>query len=227
MVRFVTRTVRYVLLLCALVMALPGTAASQQPGDDLQVVRVAYSTKAELAELASMLDIWEVRHDQGILVALVSFAEMMWLTKAGFTVHLHSESIQHADTIPGFPCYRTLDKQYALLNTWLQHYPHLVQIHTIGQSYEGRDLQVIRITNDQIDGIKPVFFLMANIHGRELITNETALDFAEYLLESYTQDADITWILDQPIQMVTLKTNLVSRGRGGEKTHIHMVIVVS
>jgi len=48
---------------------------------------------------------------------------------------------------------------------------------------------------------------MANIHGRELITNEAALDFAQYLLEHYSSNPDITWLLDQHSVYVLVSGN--------------------
>jgi hypothetical protein len=54
---------------------------------------------------------------------------------------------------------------------------------------------------------KPVFFLMGNIHGRELITNELAMVFLEYLLTRYGVDADVTWLLDHHHIAVLVSAN--------------------
>ncbi len=52
---------------------------------------------------------------------------------------------------------------------------------------------MMRLTNEATGTSgKPVFFLMANIHARELITPETALTFMQYLLEHYGVDPDVT-----------------------------------
>ena len=77
------------------------------------------------------------------------------------------------------------------------HYPNLTQVFTYGKSYEGSDLFGIRLTNRQITGTKPTFFLMAAIHARELSTSELALRLADYLLSRYGTDGDATWLLDE------------------------------
>jgi hypothetical protein len=48
---------------------------------------------------------------------------------------------------------------------------------------------------------------MANIHGRELITNEVAMVFVARLLEGYGLDADITWLLDHHVIEVIVSAN--------------------
>ena len=72
----------------------------------------------------------------------------------------------------------------------------------------GYDLHAIRLTNESISGTstisgtsvvsgtKPVLFLMAAIHAREITTPEVAMRFIDWLLAGYGSDADITWLLD-------------------------------
>ena len=65
----------------------------------------------------------------------------------------------------------------------------------------------MRLTNHSTTGFKPRFFLMANIHGRELITNETAMVFIQKLLQGYGNDPDITWLLDYDEIYVLVSAN--------------------
>jgi hypothetical protein len=82
--------------------------------------------------------------------------------------------------------------------------PGLAEWTDIGDSWDkvtgggpaGYDIFVLRLTNESIPGDKPTFFLMAEIHARELVTAETAARLAEYLLANYGVDPDITWLLD-------------------------------
>lgn len=194
----------------ALLAVLPVTASSP---DDGQVVSIPFSSPAELAELAARLDIWEVHKDaqhpdSGYVVAYVSAAEVERLTAAGIAVQPAPGIPVHPETIPGFPCYRTVDEIYAQLDQWAALYPELTQALTIGQSYESRPLRVMRLTNEATGtSHKPVFFLMANIHARELITPETALTFMQYLLEHYGVDPDVTWLLDEHLIYILTSAN--------------------
>lgn len=134
----------------ALMAVLPVTASSPDNG---QVVSIPFSSPAELAELAARLDIWEVHRDtqnpdSGYVVAYVSAAEVERLTAAGIAVQPAPGIPVHPETIPGFPCYRTVDEMYAQLDQWAAQYPELTQSLTIGQSYESRSLRVMRLTNE-------------------------------------------------------------------------------
>jgi carboxypeptidase T len=54
------------------------------------------------------------------------------------------------------------------------------------------------VTNENIAGPKPRFFLMGAIHAREYATAELAIRFAEQLVEGYGTDPEATWLLDMP-----------------------------
>jgi hypothetical protein len=194
----------------ALMAALPVAASSPNDG---QVVQITFTSPVELAELTARLDIWEVHRDQqnpdtGYVVAYISVADAARLTAARIEYQVEPGLPQQPETIPGFACYRTVDEIYAQLDQWAALYPGLTHLLTIGQSYEGRPLRVMRLTNEATGtGDKPIFFLMANIHGRELITPETALVFMQYLLDNYGVDPDVTWLLDEHMIYILTSAN--------------------
>ncbi len=194
----------------ALLTTLPVAAGSP---DDSRVVRITFTSPEELAALAANLDIWEVRRDAqnpdtGYVVAYVSAAEAASLTAAGMEVQTVTGLPVQPETIPGFPCYRTVEEIYAQLDQWATLYPGFTHLLTIGQSYESRPLRVMRVTNEATGtSNKPIFFLMANIHGRELITPETALVFMRYLLENYNVNPDVTWLLDEHLIYILTSAN--------------------
>lgn len=99
-------------------------------------------------------------------------------------------------------CYRTVDEIYAIADSWVTENPGFVQWIDIGDSWEktqdseaGYDIKMLVLTNETIDE-KPILFLMSGLHARELAPVELNLRFAEYLLENYEKDADVTWLLD-------------------------------
>ncbi|MFP4346513.1 MAG: M14 family zinc carboxypeptidase, partial [Anaerolineales bacterium] len=191
------------LVLLLLLGSLPAPVAGHRPSFNParetggQVVEIPYTSPAQLAQLAAQLDIWEVHHDAGYVVAYVSSAEEVWLRETGLTFRIDAERSNTPATIPGYPCYRTVAELDAQLAQWAADYPELTELSTIGTSYEGRPLRVLRVTNLTRTHTKPVFFLIATIHGRELITPETAMVFIETLLEGYDSDPDLTWLLDE------------------------------
>lgn len=201
------------LLVAAALFSFPGevrvrtTAAAAAPAEGPVVVRVEFDSPEQLRALAGELDVWEVHHDEGYLVALVEPHQYLSLDSAGYRLQVEEALSIHPDTIPGYPCYRTIDELYADLDQIAADHPGLTLLQTIGTSYEGRPIKVLRITNEAIVKTKPVFFLMANIHGRELITPETAMVFIDFLLDNHDVDPDVTWLLDHHEIDVSVSTN--------------------
>ncbi|MDF1512196.1 MAG: M14 family zinc carboxypeptidase [Anaerolineae bacterium] len=197
-------------ILCCLLLLFGFTSsgyARLQPEADAELVWISFQTGNDLALLAGRLDIWEVDRDSDQVLAFISGEDAQWLEVAGYRVTPGPAPIQYPKSIPGYDCYRTIDEQNALIDSWVTVHPRLAQTRTIGQSYEGRSLRVLQLTNTETAGDKPVFLLIANIHGRELITNEAALDFAQYLLENYATDPDINWLLDHQVIYILASAN--------------------
>jgi len=74
--------------------------------------------------------------------------------------------------------------------------PDLVDLETIGQSYQGRNLTCVRITNELRVTQKAKTLVVAHHHGREQITVELALRFMLHLLNNYGIDDTITEYVD-------------------------------
>ena len=74
--------------------------------------------------------------------------------------------------------------------------PELVDLEIIGQSYQGRNLTYLRITNELNTVQKAKTLVVAHHHGREQITVELALRFILHLLNNYGVDDTITEYVD-------------------------------
>jgi hypothetical protein len=196
--------------------AAPVQASQNEiPNEQFVIAKVYYNNRAELDNLAARLDVWEVDQVEGYLVAMATEQKLQQLIEAGMRVEIdlaRTEQIhqplvpllgQGPDSIPGYPCYRTVEETAQDIVDLAAQYPNLTELYDIGDSWEkvqnpanGYDITAMRITNENIPGPKPIFFLMAEIHARELPTAEMATRFIEYLLSSYETNADIHWMLD-------------------------------
>jgi hypothetical protein len=78
----------------------------------------------------------------------------------------------------------------------LYHVPQLVDIEVLGESYEGKNITYIRITNEMNTAQKAKTLVVAQHHGREQITVEMALRFILYLVNGYGINAVITGYVD-------------------------------
>ncbi|MFW9917008.1 MAG: M14 family zinc carboxypeptidase [Candidatus Thorarchaeota archaeon] len=75
-------------------------------------------------------------------------------------------------------------------------FPDFIDIFSIGQSHEGRELWTIRLTNRSVTSQKSEFHLVAHHHAREAITIENAIYFIDKLLNEVTVgNASITNLL--------------------------------
>ena len=65
-------------------------------------------------------------------------------------------------------------------------YPKLVKVESIGKSYEGRDLWVLKITdyNSGDHNQKPAFYIDGGIHANEMQTVQYAMYTAWYIVEN-------------------------------------------
>src|SRR3990172_3266246 len=208
-----TRLVTLTLILI-LITTTASSALASRPGatatlEGPVVARFYFASQADLNLLATRLDVWEVHHAAGYLVALLRPGETTTLRQAGYRVEIDADKTAdlgqprkpipgQVSGIPGFPCYRTVEETYASLAQLAVDYPDLAQWIDIGDSWEkvtpgglaGYDLNTLVLTNQAIPGPKPKFYLMTAIHAREYATAELATRFAEHLMANYGIDPD-------------------------------------
>jgi len=209
------------------VVSAPGERAAPPapPVQGAVVARVFFGDLADLGRLAQVLDVWEVAHEEGYLVALLQPGQLDALRQAGYRVEVDeartvlierpSQFLQdQAAGIPGYPCYRTVEEIHADLAGLAAAHPSLATWVDVGDSWEkvsgggaGYDLHALVLTSSAVPGPKPRFLLMAAIHARELSTAELAARFAEVLVANYGVDPDVTWLLDYSEVHVLPMTN--------------------
>jgi carboxypeptidase T len=184
-------------------------------GEGPWVVQAYYTDPLLPRQLASRLEPWEVHPEQGYLVAVVDRETYEWMQSAGFRLEEDAElthQIQQpliplpgqASGIPAFPCYRTVEETYSAAEQIAADYPTLATWEDVGDSWEkgapgglaGYDLQVLHLSNSAVAGPKPGLFIMSSVHAREYAPAELNMRFAEYLVENYASDPDVTWVLD-------------------------------
>src|SRR5689334_9940645 len=184
-------------------------AAQQPAGDGMVVARVSLRDSTDVERIVQLgLDLLEMRQGNDLFI-LTSNAQIEELRAKGWAVSIDKTQTdlltrqQNLDTFRSG--YRTVAEIRAYVDSKAAQYPNLAEVFTYGQSWEkvrsggsaGWDLFGITLTNRQIAGPKPTFFLMACIHAREIATPELALRLVDYLLTNYGTDGDVTWLLDE------------------------------
>ena len=194
-------------------------AQRPEPGQASQgtalLARVYYTDRASLERLARELDVWEVQPTEGYLLAMLTPLQALSLARAGLrlqvdlagTAGLSRPRLPLPDQmsgIPAYPCYRTVEETYAVLSRLARQHPNLASWEDIGDSWDrlapggpdGYDLFALVVTNRASVVGKHRLFVVAETHAREYATAELAARFAEYLVESYGSDPEVTWLLD-------------------------------
>lgn len=193
---------------------------------DVVVVRAYFTDRAQVDQVARTNEPWTVDYHKNFMVLEVTAEEYRQLEEMGLRLEIDEEQTAKLNTlhvrlpdqmmgIPGFPCYRTVEETFATAADMAAAYPHLAEWVDVGDSWEkvtagglpGYDMMVLRLTNEDIQRVKPKLFITSAIHAREYTTAELMTRFAEYLVTSYDVDADVTWLLDNHEVHLMLHTN--------------------
>ncbi|MEE9342329.1 MAG: M14 family zinc carboxypeptidase [Gammaproteobacteria bacterium] len=193
-------------------------------------VRIYYDNPATRQKIIVTFEPLESDKSKNYIVVEVGEVEHQRLLDLGLTVEIdqpYTELINQpavapsqsrasalaANTIPGFPCYRTVEDTFTSAQAIVTNYPTLASWSDVGDTWEkangfgGYDLQVLVLTNTAIAGPKPKAFITSSIHAREYTPAELMTRFAEHLVSQYGSNADITWILDHHEVHLMLQTN--------------------
>jgi carboxypeptidase T len=204
---------------------LAGAPSGPQPpvdasdGASTLVLRVYFKDYAERDSLATELAAEEVATTDGYLTVLADQASFDSMKARGLRVEVDEARTKEyndlgvqarTDPLSFFGGYRSVEENYAYMDSLVAAYPNLAQKVDIGNSWckthpgsctqpnvsNGYDLFVLHITNRSIPGPKPVFWFEAGIHSREIATPEMATRFMSQLLDQYNTNPDSRWLVD-------------------------------
>lgn len=222
------RVVLVLLLLILQPISYPNLLDLAAPNRAFVITRVYYADQTGLAWLRDHVDVWAVHAHQAeqYADALVRVDQFWQLAARGYRLEIdwahtaqyaapRSTALQLTGGIPGYACYRTVEETYASAQALAAVHPALAQWIDIGDSWEeitpggnaGYDLMVLKLTNQAVPGPKPKLFVMASIHAREYAPAELNTRFAEYLINNYEVEADVTWLLDYNEVHLLLQAN--------------------
>ena len=95
------------------------------------------------------------------------------------------------------------------IKAFAEAYPTLVQVKSIGKSYEGRDIWLAKVTNLETgpDNEKPALWVDGNIHATEVSPSTACLYFINTLVGGYGEDEEITRALDTRVFYIVPRVN--------------------
>ncbi|WP_243725994.1 M14 family metallopeptidase [Actinomadura rubrisoli] len=123
-------------------------------------------------------------------------SEVAAIKKLGFTV---SRPLPAPKPTPGASAtsYHTYAEMRQEVDSVVAANPQITQKFVAGKSYEGRDIIGIKISdNVATDENEPELLVIANIHARERLTAEQALDYLGQLTKGYATDTRVKNLVD-------------------------------
>lgn len=94
--------------------------------------------------------------------------------------------------------YYDYDGLTARLRALADRYPRLARLSSAGESVEGRQLWVMRVTADPGGDApgKPKFKYVGNMHGDETVSRQVLVYLVDHLLTRYGEDPRVTRLVD-------------------------------
>ena len=111
--------------------------------------------------------------------------------------------------VPRFDAFYRHPELTRLLQDYAAAAPHLVQLSSLGKSFEGRDIWLLTLTNTATgaDTDKPAFWVDGNIHAAELTACTACLYWLHQLIASYDTDAAVKQMLDTRVVYMVPRLN--------------------
>ncbi len=205
------------LLVVVLASLATASVAQQQPYHE---VRIEVADRTAVQEVAALgeLDHFHVDRESvpWVIEAVIGDLELTRVMEAGFGVDVVSQDVaaqveaRSAQCPASFPdfvpdgffygsmgCYPTLDETISALDQMHAARPDLVSYRvSIGQSWEERDIWMVRMTAAEDPDAVPQALYTSLHHAREPQSLAAVLYFMYYLLDGYGTDPEVTALLD-------------------------------
>ncbi|XP_033106903.1 carboxypeptidase A2-like [Anneissia japonica] len=212
-----------VILTSVLLMLFQGTISFNEEVKPFQFIRVIPTTIEEVVILNNLEEVYEEENKAVFLRSAGPPGTPTDIVVEGysfeiFTEHLESAGIPYivenveeklaeklrkprdvSDAEYDHTRYHTYDEITAWLKTLVQRHNNIASLFTIGKTFEGRDMYVIKITSDTGGNKKPGIWIEGGIHAREKIAPATVVFIIQQILEQYGNDNIVTELVDETV----------------------------
>lgn len=107
-----------------------------------------------------------------------------------YRVESHSHAKGMNNNFADYPDFATITK---FLKSIEAQYPNIAKLESIGKSVDGKDLWVLKISdNVELDEVEPEFKYISSMHGDEITGRELLQFFIKDIVEGYGKDKRIT-----------------------------------
>ncbi|MBL0389002.1 zinc carboxypeptidase [Tumebacillus sp. ITR2] len=140
---------------------------------------------------AQGIDVWETQPN--FAEAPLTSDQINWLQANGW-----SYTMSRQTSGPVFDSsYHTNTAVEQILADRAAKFKNIATVTTIGNTFEGRPIQVIKISSNKLKSSqKSKALFIGGTHSREISPPEIMLSNMDYLLTNYGTDPDVTWMVD-------------------------------
>ncbi len=183
----------FLLLLPLLFGLVPFLTGYGQDTGAYVVTIAATSPQARTALVAAGLPVWGA--DTESITLVVSGTELATLQRQGYRVL----AVQPLAFPPEYEGYHDYAELVDVLQELAASYPHITRLEEIGQTWEGRSIWALRVTDrpQEEEAEERGILVFAGTHAREHLSVEQALFLLRDLLENFGRDAEITNLITQ------------------------------
>jgi len=183
------------------------------------------NSKAELNKITRVISIANVQNKT--VFAYANEKELREFSKLGYAVEflqkwseqslpkmaLNADEMRDWDSYPTYQTYVNMMYQFAA------DYPNLCAVTNIGQSEEGREILVAKISdNVNSEEDEPEFFYTGTMHGDELVGFPLMLRLIDYLLSNYASNDEIAQLVNAVEIHINPNSNPDGTYAGGNNT---------
>nr|P39041.1 RecName: Full=Zinc carboxypeptidase; Flags: Precursor [Saccharothrix mutabilis subsp. capreolus]AAA73397.1 carboxypeptidase [Saccharothrix mutabilis subsp. capreolus] len=120
-------------------------------------------------------------------------AQLQALGKVDFT----DPQVGTQDFPSGYTGYHNFQETVTELNQTVTDHPNLVRLSSVGKSYQGRDLWMLKLSdNPAVDENEPEVLFTCNMHAREHLTVEMCLRIIKQYTDGYATNPTIKNLVD-------------------------------
>ena len=158
----------------------------------------------DISQITTLASIQRVEGDT--VLAYASSTELIGLHKYGYTYEIlpHPNTLfepimaRSLEELREWDFYPTYEQFNELMLAFETDYPDLCRVEVMGQSVQGRDILIAKIS-DNVDSeeVEPEFYYTGQMHGNEVVSFITMLHFIDHLLVNYGEDDYITHLVDE------------------------------
>ena len=145
--------------------------------------------------------------DARTITVYINEQEFQWAQDQGWSIQwipnaalFRGEELRRKGQKQGNPVldYHSYAEMTTALEDYASDFPNICRLESIGQSVQGRELWMLKITdNPDTEEDEPEFHYISTMHGDEPVGTEVMLDLIDRLLNGYGSDTRLTSLVDE------------------------------